>query len=269
MALINCTECGHTVSTKAAACPKCGVPVAGMVSVPSAREQVERAEPVVRGASKVTVAGGLILLALVIVGGVYAYSAYEQRAARIALEQQQQEEARIAEEARKAEEQAALEAEERGFASVDEMRDLQQRGFQTKADYVEAQQREQAEARERQLAEERARDPYPYLAVLQCRYMGMTNLIIEKCFIDRGRRTVLKLRNGDQQFTHKFQAEDIRRLGRYNGDKFEIPLGHSFDLVAQNASEESTLGIRILDKASGKVLFGQAAEQYEVISVSN
>ena len=109
-------------------------------------------------------AGGLILLALVLGGGAYAYSAYQQRAARIALEQQQQEEARIAEEARKAEQRAAREAEERGFASVDEMRTLRWRGFKTKAEYVEAQQREQAEARERQLAEERSRAPPLYLA---------------------------------------------------------------------------------------------------------
>ena len=269
MALITCTECGHTVSTKAAACPKCGVPVAGMLDAKSAQEPIPSPKSMAQSASKAKLVSGLMLLTLVVGAGAYAYSSYQQRAARIAAEKQQQEDARIAEEARKAEEQAALEAEEGGFASVDEMRDLQQRGFQTKADYVEAQQREQAEARERQLAEERARDPYPYLAVLQCRYMGMTNVIIEKCFIDRGRRTVLKLRNGNQQFTHKFQAEDIRRLGRYNGDKFEIALGHSFDLEAQNASEESTLGIRVLDKVSGKVLFGKAAEQYEVISVSN
>jgi hypothetical protein len=107
----------------------------------------------------VKLAGGLILLALVLGGGAYAYSAYQQRAARIALEQQQQEEARIAEEARK----AAREAEERGFASVDEMRTLRWRGFKTKAEYVEAQQREQAEARERQLAEERASELYRYM----------------------------------------------------------------------------------------------------------
>lgn len=28
MALINCTECNHEVSDKAAACPKCGAPIA-------------------------------------------------------------------------------------------------------------------------------------------------------------------------------------------------------------------------------------------------
>ena len=147
MALINCTECGHTVSTKAAACPNCGVPVAGTVSVPSAREQVERPEPVVSKPWKLKVIAGVVLVLLLQAGAGYVLDALAGS---------------------DAEEQAVLEAEERGFASVDEMRNMQQRGFQTKADHVEAQQRrqqrEQAEARERQLAEERARAPSPYLA---------------------------------------------------------------------------------------------------------
>ncbi len=45
MALIKCSECDNDVSDKAAACPKCGAPVAGVKSkaAPSAAKTVKRA----------------------------------------------------------------------------------------------------------------------------------------------------------------------------------------------------------------------------------
>ncbi|MGO5292919.1 zinc-ribbon domain-containing protein [Porcincola sp. LCP21S3_C12] len=33
MAMIKCTECGHTVSDKANACPECGCPVSEILHV--------------------------------------------------------------------------------------------------------------------------------------------------------------------------------------------------------------------------------------------
>lgn len=35
MALVSCDECGHTISSKASACPNCGAPVANQPEAPA------------------------------------------------------------------------------------------------------------------------------------------------------------------------------------------------------------------------------------------
>ena len=67
MALINCAECGNQVSDSAASCPKCGAPVAAMLS-PATRPQARiRAVTFTPMAVAAIVAAVIFVLVMVIV----------------------------------------------------------------------------------------------------------------------------------------------------------------------------------------------------------
>lgn len=88
MALINCPECGHQVSDKAAVCPSCGVAIAGNPDIAAATYEAKREnkaeKPVVKNKSKVSksltipvVAGVVALIA--VLTGLYFYNNVQDR----------------------------------------------------------------------------------------------------------------------------------------------------------------------------------------------
>ena len=70
MSTIQCEDCGHTVSTRAAACPACGAPVA------EARQQAAAGAPLTttQATSKKFKLQLLFAWAAIIVGGVWLFA---------------------------------------------------------------------------------------------------------------------------------------------------------------------------------------------------
>lgn len=120
-------------------------------------------------------------------------------------------------------------------------------------------------------AEERKRNlafakEHPYIAILSC---GLNNhMAIFGCFI--GRRDVdteLKIRNGNSVMLYK--SYNIKDAGRERQDGLHIDLKRGFSITAQNASENLILGLKIIDRVSGKTLYQDKAGQYGVVSSRN
>ena len=74
MALIKCNECGHEVSDKASACPKCGCPIQNMDN-PSENKISVKPQPPAKSKARTYVLFAIIL-SLLIGGGYYAYNSF-------------------------------------------------------------------------------------------------------------------------------------------------------------------------------------------------
>jgi zinc-ribbon domain len=67
MALTDCTECGKTVSDKAATCPQCGAPVAPIPEDRPVLSNPNAADTHTRRTSPIIVVGGLLVVALLVI----------------------------------------------------------------------------------------------------------------------------------------------------------------------------------------------------------
>ncbi|MBC3880786.1 hypothetical protein H8K35_02310 [Undibacterium sp. LX40W] len=130
--------------------------------------------------------------------------------------------------------------------------------------------RYKAEAKARE-DEERARQvayakDYPYIAVLSC---GMPNHInILACFSgSHGVDTELKIRSGGS--SNMYKAYNMSQAGKEKQDGFYIDLAKSFEITAQNSHSSLILTLKIIDRASGKVLYKDQAAHYGVVSMRN
>ena len=141
-------------------------------------------------------------------------------------------------------------------------------------DYRRAEDKRLAEAerlREEQAAKERAEriKAYPYLAVLTCG-MGRNHINVLACFASQGSSSVdteLRLTNGDS--TRMYKAYTMREAGQERSDGFHIELRKDFSIQAQNSHGTLILGLKIIDRATGRVMFEKQAARFDVISVSN
>ena len=127
-------------------------------------------------------------------------------------------------------------------------------------------------ARERERAAleraERAK-AFPYLAVLTCG-MGSNHINVVACFAAQGSSSVdteLRLTNGDS--TRMYKAYSMREAGQERSDGFHIELRRNFSIQAQNSHGTLILGLKIIDRASGRVVFEKQAARFDVISVAN
>jgi len=134
---------------------------------------------------------------------------------------------------------------------------------------VEAAQRAQAERREAEAAAaaEFAKT-HPYIATLSCEFQGRhTN--IAACFLgdEYGVDTTLEVtKNGSNQL---YQAYELNRAGREFSQGLVIDLPRSFEITAQNTSENLTLKLTIVERVGGKQVFQDSAGMFGVVRVGN
>lgn len=125
--------------------------------------------------------------------------------------------------------------------------------------------------REEQATRERAErtKSFPYLAVLTCG-MGSNHINVVACFAAQGSSSVdteLRLTNGDS--TRMYKAYSMREAGQERSDGFHIELRRNFSIQAQNSHGTLILGLKIIDRANGRVVFEKQAARFDVISVAN
>jgi hypothetical protein len=124
-----------------------------------------------------------------------------------------------------------------------------------------------AEAAAEQRRREAVAKDFPYIAVLTCGMPRHVNIM--GCFAGGSSRvsTELKLRNGTD--TVLFKTYNLHQAGKERADGFYIDLRRNFDLRAQNADENLILGLKIIDRVSGRVLKNDQAARFDVVSARN
>lgn len=134
-------------------------------------------------------------------------------------------------------------------------------------------QREAAEARAREAAAQREQADrarrFPYEAVLTCG-MGSRHLNILACFAAEGSygvATELKLTRDGRSVVYK--VFNLSEAGSQRGDGLHIDLTEDFALVAQNSHGTLVLGLKIVERQSGKVLYQDQVGKFGVLRVSN
>lgn len=141
-------------------------------------------------------------------------------------------------------------------------------------DYRRAEDKRLAEAaklREQQAANDRAEraKAFPFIAILTCG-MGRDHINVLACFAAQGSSSVdteLRLTNGDA--TNMYKAYTLSSAGQERRDGFYIDLRKNFSIKAQNSHGTLILGLKVIDRVSGKVLFENQAAKFGVLSVSN
>ena len=123
--------------------------------------------------------------------------------------------------------------------------------------------REEAAARQRE-AEAMAKE-FPYIAVLTCGMPRHINILA--CFAGESSAgaTELELVNGQGQKVYK--TFNLHSIGKERADGFYIDLRKGFALRAQNANTTLILGLKIVERASGKVLHESQAGHFRVVQV--
>lgn len=107
---------------------------------------------------------------------------------------------------------------------------------------------------------------FPYYALITCG-MGWNHLNTLVCFSGEHVGTEIEIRNGPEYGMYK--VYDIFKLGRETGKGLEINLRQKFELKVQNADDSLILGVRVYERASGKMLFQKQVGKFGVIGVSN
>ena len=138
---------------------------------------------------------------------------------------------------------------------------------QAVADRAAAKATERQEAAARQQAET-ARE-FPYIAILTCG-MGNGHINVLACFASHGAAgvdTELKLTNGGQ--TTMYKAYTLHSAGEERRDGFHIQLREHFTITAQNSSATLILGLKIVDRLTGAVLYQNQGARFDVLRVTN
>ena len=79
--------------------------------------------------------------------------------------------------------------------------------------------------------------------------------------------TELKLTNGDE--SEMFKAYTLSRAGKEQRDGFYIDLREHFSILAQNSHDSLILGLKVVDRVSGKVLYQNQAARFGVLRIAN
>jgi hypothetical protein len=109
---------------------------------------------------------------------------------------------------------------------------------------------------------------FPFTAVLTCGMPQHMNIL--GCFAGRpggGVETELKLRNGDKMTLYK--VYNLREAGQERSDGFYIDLRSSYSLQAQNSDDTLILGLKIIERATGRVIHNDQAARFGVVSARN
>jgi hypothetical protein len=100
--------------------------------------------------------------------------------------------------------------------------------------------------------------------------MGKSHINVLACFAAQGSSSVdteLRLTNGDS--TKMYKAYTLSEAGQERRDGFYIDLRKNFSIKAQNSHGTLILGLKVIDRLSGKVLFEKQAARFDVIAASN
>lgn len=129
--------------------------------------------------------------------------------------------------------------------------------------------REQQERQKSDVAEAaRIAREFPFFAEVTCNNGGYGNFQIHACFTG-SQNIQFELHNGsDYQF---YTLPDIFNLSARSGRNSEaiINLKNKFQIKMQNAGGDWILGLRIIKRQSGEVVFQKKVSGYGVISVKN
>ena len=134
----------------------------------------------------------------------------------------------------------------------------------------EAKRRREAEATQRAEAAEAARiaKEFPFYAEVTCNNGGYGNFPIHACFT--GTKDVLfEVHNGSDY--HFYALPDIFNLSARPGRNSEafINLRNKFQIKMQNAGDQWILGLRVIKRQTGEVIFQKKVSGFGVISVKN
>lgn len=121
-------------------------------------------------------------------------------------------------------------------------------------------------AAERRRLESHAKE-YPFIAVLTCGMPDHINIV--GCFVGGkyGVDTELTLKNGSNSAMYK--VYNLQQAGEERRDGFYIDLKRNFEIRAQNADDTLILGLKVIDRLSGKVLYQKQAARFGVVAVKN
>jgi hypothetical protein len=79
--------------------------------------------------------------------------------------------------------------------------------------------------------------------------------------------TELKIGIGSTEKVYK--TYNILRAGAEQRDGFHVDLPAKFSLHAQNANPRFVLGLKIVDRVTGKTVLERQAGQFDVVTASN
>lgn len=139
-------------------------------------------------------------------------------------------------------------------------REAAARRAQVLASMLEAERITEEQRRRQTLARE-----FPYTATLRC--LGVEGAVtVANCLSGRTLRSQLELRNGS---TYRvFSSGDAAQAGTETAEGLVIPLRDRFTIETQNVHERLTLTLRVVNTASGAVVFDQSADRFEVLRLT-
>lgn len=109
-------------------------------------------------------------------------------------------------------------------------------------------------------AEEGFEREFPYVAVLTCGMPGMEHLNIYPCFSSGPSLSVLSIRNGGEVTT--YNAINLSEAGEIQLDGLHVNLRSSFAISAQNGDDTLVLGLKIIERSTGRVIHHSYATKY-------
>lgn len=117
--------------------------------------------------------------------------------------------------------------------------------------------------RERQAEAQKARE-FPYYVLIRCG--DLSHITVTLCLSDSV-ETTLRLRNGGNETLYNLSRILGLRPGWETRDGYRIDLRPSFGLSIQNASSQ-IMGVKILERRSGRVVFSREVGRYGVITTA-
>lgn len=109
---------------------------------------------------------------------------------------------------------------------------------------------------------------FPYVATLSCEFQG-NHTNIAACFLGGEYSASTQLELTNDNFSQIYQGYELNTVGRESRSGLSIDLTKSFSMQVQNASENLSLRLKIVERKSGKLVFEDVTSQYGVISVQN
>lgn len=108
---------------------------------------------------------------------------------------------------------------------------------------------------------------FPFTAILSCSFGQNSQINIMSCFSGEYTKTQLEIRNGNTY--GMFQMWELERAGQMTRDGLVISLSKSFEIKAQNASDNLILNLKVINNATNEVAFVKSVAKFGVISVRN
>ena len=108
---------------------------------------------------------------------------------------------------------------------------------------------------------------FPYEGDISCTY-GNNQLPVMACMQIGNITTNIEVRNGDEYSMAQFTRLDIANsIGSGNG--IAIALRPNFQIKMQNASNEMTMNLKIIDRQTNGVVYQKSAGQFDYITATN